>query len=493
MHIRELLARTPAGVRPAPLTHTRPHRHFRPRQSRRGRLRTLATLSALALGLAGLLGAVNPLAAAASPSGAHASAHRQRAILAHSSRLFGGPAKLFHGHGHGNWWSHGRWSPPSPGGSVKTIASGLNQPKKLTVAPDGSLIVALSGDGVAPASCTEGTQPSCLDSSGAIDRVTPWGQVTTLLGGLPSVAGGEGEATGPSEARFLYGHLEVLFQNTNINPTTGDESYGPAAGFLGDLVGFPPFGGPGIVQASFGPFEAQNNPDGGAGTAVKLGVESAIDSDPYSFVPYHGGIVVADAAGNDLLFVSPTGAISVLAVFPTIPEIAAPGTLGPEQTSPIEFEAQAVPTSVAVGPEGALYVGELGGVPFNVGTSSVYRVVPGQAPTVYARGFTAIGDIAFDRSGRLLVLEIDQKGIFDPALSKHELPAPGAIIGVHRNGTQTLLASTGLEFPTGMAVAPDGSVYVSNYGTLPATGGQDGLSGEVARVQLPWSWISSPW
>ncbi len=69
-----------------------------------------------------------------------------------------------------------------------------------------------------------------------------------------------------------------------------------------------------------------------------------------------------------------------------------------------------MPDSVTVGPDGALYVGELGGVPFNTGVSSVYRVVPDHAPTVYATGFTALGDIAFDSTGHLLVLEIDQAG-----------------------------------------------------------------------------------
>ena len=36
---------------------------------------------------------------------------------------------------------------------------------------------------------------------------------------------------------------------------------------------------------------------------------------------------------------------------------------------------------------------------------------------------------------------------------------------------KALLASAGLEFPTGLAISPHGHVYVSNYGVLPATGG----------------------
>ncbi|HTA15102.1 MAG TPA: ScyD/ScyE family protein [Solirubrobacteraceae bacterium] len=440
------------------------------------RLALMAALAAATTGAAGV--AATAPAGARQLSGGHGNFGR-------GDGLSGSHGPRHHGHGQ-------HFGPPPAPEGVQPIVTGLNQPKKLTVAPDGSLLVALSGDGAATTDCTTGEEPSCLDESGAIDRVTPGGQVKTLIQGLPSVSS-EGEATGPAEARYMHGGLEVLFQDTNIDPTTGEEPYGPAGRLLGDLVRFPIFFGFPHIQASFGPFEAHNNPDGGEGTAIEIGAESAIDSDPYSFVPYRGGIVVADAAGDDLLFVSPSGAISVLAVLPTIAEIAAPGTLGPGQTTPVEIQAQPVPDSVAVGPDGALYVGELGGAPFGVGASSVYRVVPGHAPTVYASGFTAIGDIAFDPRGRLLVLEIDQQGLNDPALAAGELPTPGAIIGVHRNGAQALLASTGLEFSTGMAVTPQGAVYVSNYGVLPASGGPGGLSGQVDRVGLASSWTQTPW
>jgi hypothetical protein len=388
---------------------------------------------------------------------------------------------------HGAFQGH-----PGPVGEVQVIASGLNQPKKITVAPDGSLLVALSGDAVAPASCTDGTEQSCLDDSGAIVRVTPNGQVSTVVGDLPSVSSGGGSetsgppsATGPVEALYQNGCLQVLFQNTGIDPTTGQETYGPGAGLLGDLVQFHTFGGASTkVEAAFGPFEAANNPDHGEGTAVQNG-EPAIDSDPYSFVPYRGGFAVADAAGDDLLYVSPFGQISVLAVFPTISETAPPGSLGPDQTTPVPVEAQPVPTAVAVGPDGALYVGELGGDPFQAGTESIYRVVPGQQPRVVASGLTAVSDIAFDHFGRLLALEIDQAGLNDPALAGSGLPTPGAIIRVGWNGEQTTVASTGLEFPTGLAVGPGNVAYVSNFGVVSATGGPDGVSGEVARVLLP--------
>ena len=55
-------------------------------------------------------------------------------------------------------------------------------------------------------------------------------------------------------------------------------------------------------------------------------------------------------------------------------------------------------------------------------------------------------------------------------LGSIEFPSPGAIIRIDADGSQTTLASDGIEFPLGMAVAKDGSIYASNYGVLPATG-----------------------
>ena len=113
-------------------------------------------------------------------------------------------------------------------------------------------------------------------------------------------------------------------------------------------------------------------------------------------------------------------------------------------------------------------------------------MVPGQAPKVVATGLTTMSDIAFDHQGRLLALEIDQAGLDDPALASGGLPTPGAIIRVGWNGQETTVASTGLEFPTGLAVGPGNVVYVSNFGVVSATGGPGGVSGEVVSVGLPW-------
>jgi hypothetical protein len=370
-------------------------------------------------------------------------------------------------------------APRTPG--LQVVASGLNQPHKLTIGPDGDIYVAEAGDGVIGPNCAAGTgaEADCANNSGSIDRITPQGSVTHVVTGLPSVGSppGGSSSAGVADVKVVNGKIYGIIQNTNIDPTTGQQTYGPAGALLGDLVSAPLSGGTATSVASFGPYEAANNPDQGAGAGGPG--DPPIDSDPYGVVAYNGGFAVADAAANDVLFVNSAGQISTLAVLPLISE---PTSGGPPVT------AQPVPTSLAVGPDGALYVGELGGVGGpgtgnDVGDVNVYRIAPGGTPTVYASGLTMIGSIAFDQAGRLLVMEIDTAGILDPASSG--LPAPGAIIRINADGSQTTLASAGLEFPLGIAVAKDGSVYASNFGVIPATGPAPGISGQLVRVSDP--------
>ena len=137
-------------------------------------------------------------------------------------------------------------------------------------------------------------------------------------------------------------------------------------------------------------YEVENDP-AGDGTAE--------GSDPFDLARMAGGkTLLADAAGNDLLVANDTGRIDWVATFP-------------EQNG-----AQAVPTSVAIGPDGAYYVGELTGVPATLGLSRVWRVAPGTrhahcgtspACSVVASGLTSIIDLAFGPDGKLYVAQLE--------------------------------------------------------------------------------------
>jgi hypothetical protein len=360
-------------------------------------------------------------------------------------------------------------APPSP---VVAVAVGLNQPHGVTVGANGDIYVAEAGNAKVGKGCKKGTELACVNESGAIVRITPKGAVKTVASDLPSLGnpGGGDSSAGIAGAtivgRFVYG----VIQNSGINAKTGLEAYGKPGRLLGDLVRAPLAGGPAKKVAAFGPYEANHNPDHGRGSGPG---DPSIDSDPYGVVAYHGGVAVADAAANDVLFVNAAGKISTLAVLPLINEPTGHGKF---------VKSEAVPTSLAVGPNGDLYIGELGGAASNdAGDVNVYRLVPGHGLQVFARHLTMIGGIAFDHSGRLLVLEIDTAGINDPSKG---LPAPGALIRINKDKSRTTLAKKGLEFPLGLAVAKDGTIYVSNYGVLPAKGGPvPGLSGELVKIR----------
>jgi hypothetical protein len=348
--------------------------------------------------------------------------------------------------------------PPSAP-TVRVVASGLNSPKHLTMSPLG-VFVDESGTGgpVGTANCATGPATGsssltqyCEGPTGSVALITPLGTYDVVRG-LPSVVEEDnGEVAGPSAVALTWGGLAISFQDELVHADGSNGLTGPAATEFGTLQ-LP--GGRSVDLAAF----AAANPQAPA-TLGGLG-ETIYDSDPFDVIPYGDGYLVTDAAANSLLYVSPLGRVSLLARFPTDPEPFAPvGTVN----------AQAVPTAVAVGPDGALYVSELRGVPSQPGRSNIYRVVPGRAPTVWATGLTAVTAIAFDHQGRLLATELSTGGLLAAP------SVPGALVRVSANGSQvTTLPVSGLTEPTGVAVGPDGTVFVSNNGTSARTASPSG-------------------
>jgi hypothetical protein len=368
----------------------------------------------------------------------------------------------------------------SPGAAPEVVATGLDNPRKLTIGPDGALYVAEAGKGGdGPCAGGEGGEV-CYGETGAITRIAD-GKKTRVLSGLASAAEKGDEETppgsfagGPVDVEIRNGRLEVLMMH--FSDVDGSSAFGEVGPEFGQLVSAAPSSDRTSwkVGPDFADFEVKNNPDNGKGET-----DPAQNSNPYAITPFRDGWAVADAGGNDVLFVNGNGAISVLAVLPLQKTTIPANAFGPgEPPADTEVDVQPVPTSLAVGPDGNLYVGELAGL--NPKLARVWRIVPGSTtPVLVAGGFNPISDIAFDRQGRLLVLELTEG--FGP-----QGPGPGALLRIEGDGKRTTLAKEGLVLPGGLAVASDGSVYVSNFGVFASGGPAEGPpAGQVLRIPVP--------
>jgi len=330
--------------------------------------------------------------------------------------------------------------------TTTVVMSGLNSPRGLSWGPEGGLYVAEAGTSAITGPCIpflEGPtlNTKCYSGTGSVSRLWKGSQTRVVTGLASTLIVQSGFASGPQDISFSGRGNGIVAIGWGGDPALRP-SLGEAATTAGSLIQLQPSGTWRVV-ADVSAFEGSTNPAGGM-----------IDSNPYGVLAESGRTFVTDAGGNSLLEVAPTGAISLVAIFPTT---AAP---------PPFNQSEAVPTRVKRGPDGALYVSTLSGAPFLAGSAAIYRVIPGQSPAVYLGGFKTITDFAFAPDGSVYVLQFATAAVF--------FGGPGALIHVATNGVRSIITSA-LSQPTGVVVGPDGSVYVSNRGTSAG-------SGEVLRI-----------
>ncbi|MEP6789636.1 MAG: ScyD/ScyE family protein, partial [Acidobacteriota bacterium] len=281
-----------------------------------------------------------------------------------------------------------------PGG-VTQVVGGLHSPRGLSFGPGDILYVAEAGD---------------AENEGAIiairNSMSRRATARTIVGGLARV-GGDGEFIGVSGISVVgRGDDAAIIAIFGESPQAiGDERFG----------GLVRFGQNGTSQtlANVGYFDflwTAANPDPR---------EPLPDANPYGVLAVPGHIYVTDAGANTLDEVLADGSVRVLAYFPD------------------EAIRDAIPTCVAKGPDGFLYVGTLALVDsFVIGPSAkVWRLDPSQA------------------------------NLTDPASSPKTLWA------------------TGLYPINGCTFGPDGNFYASQLFTNPAWPGDFGNpQGDVVRI-----------
>jgi hypothetical protein len=295
------------------------------------------------------------------------------------------------------------------GARTLVVADGLDDPRGVAVSWGGRVFVAEAGHGgdrqVAwPAPIGH----ALAGRTGRVSMLLSGGGSTPIMSGLPSVALGEsGEVVGPSGLAFRG---TALFAG------------------IGSAV-------PGSQTPAWALRVTQRPRAIWRVDTWDAVAQYAAESNPYGLVFDRGrrALYVADAGANAIL--RGWGWRYALETFKA-------------------WDDDPVPTAVAFGPDGCLYVSMFGHYPFAAGSARIERVHPDGESEVVASGLTALTDVTFDRAGRLYAVQF---GEFD---GERWLPNTGAVLRIDGAGRPIPIAD-GLNFPNKIAFGHYGELFVT--------------------------------
>jgi hypothetical protein len=317
------------------------------------------------------------------------------------------------------------------------VLDGLQSPRGLALGPGGLLYVAQAGSGGNTGAITEIRNPSGANPS-----------AKDVVSGLLSFGGdGEFESVDGISVQGnggIYAIFGASSQETGLPAPAGHLVKFSQGGQMRDI-------------ANVGDFDFAWSQ-----VHFDLAPRDFPDSNPYGLLSLPDKLYLTDAGTNTLNLLRPNGSDEILAFFPN------------------NIIADATPTCVAMGPDGALYIGTLALVDSIVlGPSAiVYRVDPSQADpndmskvlniaTRWATGLWPINGCAFGPDGTFYASELITSKKFSGG---DVVKIPFATPDVHIS-----LTNNALTFPAGVAVGADGSVFVSN-------GGAEVPVGQVLRL-----------
>ncbi len=113
-------------------------------------------------------------------------------------------------------------------------------------------------------------------------------------------------------------------------------------------------------------------------------------------------------------------------------------------------------TGLTAGPDGGLYLAELGELPRDGPNAKIVRLGPGGVARTQLQSLPDVIDLAFDQQANLYLLQSARPGRREPLSGRIEV--------IRSDGERKVLAS-GLSFPSSLVFGPDGNLYVADFGT----------------------------
>ena len=326
--------------------------------------------------------------------------------------------------------------------NVSVFATGFSNPRGLKWGPDGNLYVAEGGTGgkTPPSSTCDQVPPPVGPYTGGfnarISKVTPDGTRTTLVGGLPSTSAAIGDVDGVADVAFL-----------------GNQMYALLAG-----------GGCSHGHPNFPNSILKVNSDGSWSRIANLSAYQKLhptknpepdDFEPdgtwYSLIAADGVLYAVEPNHGEIDSITPSGVVTRL-------------------VDVSETQGHVVPTSIARTASGFL-VGNLSTFPIAPGSASRYTINTLGGITKAIPGLTTVVAVVVS-GGDVYFLELNDAPGF---------PGPNNGKVVRLRSGSLLTIATGLTVPTGMTMGPDGNLYVSNLGAVPAPAGV----GQIVKITVP--------
>jgi hypothetical protein len=349
--------------------------------------------------------------------------------------------------------------------SVSVVASGLDAPRGLALLSDGTLLVTEAGhagDVCRPDSERGQAFTHCLGTSSQISKIdlgsgahTPiisglFSSATLGVVGIDGIAAQSGRKPGSTTGKLfaLVGEAPQPYDDWSCSNQPADCSavLATARAQAGQLIEF-------TTSGTWKPVAGvgASNYDW---TRTNHTLSPELHANPYGVLPLLRGTWIVDGGANTLNWIPAAGGNVIASGIPR--HFPAPG-----------YPADGVPTCVTI-VRGNLYAADLAGRFWKRNGS----FNPTQLPVAETSGASLIHHVTgctADVDGNFYF--VDMWGLPGPPVQTGPTSAAntGSVVELAKDGTASVLAS-GLNFPNGIAHAPDGSLYVSVGSTCPASG-----------------------